>query len=114
LLDPHGNSDAEGAKAPRRGGEIGLEQPLEFDERLFKEAHVVDAVEVATARLEAIADGIRREGGVVFLAREALLLGCSEDAPVLDQRRGAVVIEGRYAKNASASHPPVRAKKWCR
>ena len=38
--------------------------------------------------------------GVVLLAGEALLLRGRHDAAVLDQRRGAVVIEGGNAENA--------------
>ncbi len=40
------------------------------------------------------------KGGVVLAAGETLLLRRGNDAAVLDQRRGAVVIEGGNAENA--------------
>ena len=44
---------------------------------------------------QAIVDRVRRKPGVMLLAREALFLRRGNDAPVFDQRRGAIVIEGR-------------------
>ncbi len=61
-----------------------------------------------TARFrQAIGDGAGGIAAVVFLAREPLFLGGRDDASVLDQRRGAVVIERGNAENTHA--PPLRA-----
>jgi hypothetical protein len=40
-----------------------------------------------------------REGGVVFFAREALLLGCRDDLAVTDQACSAVVIIRGYPED---------------
>ena len=40
------------------------------------------------------------KAGSCLLAGEAFLLGGGDDAAVLDQRRGAVVVEGGNAENA--------------
>ena len=100
LAQPQRHRHAEGAEAARREGEIGFEQPLEFQERLVVEHDVIDVVEPRSCRLQAIGDRVVRETGIVLLAREAFFLRRGHDAAVLDQRRGAVVIEGGNAENA--------------
>ena len=66
----------------RRIGEVGLEQPLELDERLVVEDDVVDVVERDLAFAQAILDRVGREVGVVLLAREALFLRGRDDLAV--------------------------------
>jgi hypothetical protein len=63
---------------------------------------VGDVAEAAAGLRQAVADRVDRKPGVVLLAREALLLRCGDDAAVLDQRRGAVVIEGGNPQDAQA------------
>jgi hypothetical protein len=55
---------------------------------------VVDLVECQPGFVQAIADGIQREAGIVLAPGEALLLRGCNDSAVHHQRRGAVVIEG--------------------
>jgi hypothetical protein len=50
------------------------------------------------------------ETSVVLLAGETLLLGRGDDASLLDQRRRAVVIEGRNAENAHMGVGPTPQK----
>ena len=52
------------------------------------------------ASSQAIGDGVVRKGRIVLLPGETLLLRRGDDAAVLDQRRGAVVIEGGNPENA--------------
>ena len=60
----------------------------------------------ADARLaQAEGQGLRRKGGVVALAGEALLLRSTHKAAVLNERRGAVVIEGRDAEHPHGTGP---------
>ena len=42
LLQPDRDSLSERLKAARRKGEIGFEQPLEFEKRLFVEHHMIE------------------------------------------------------------------------
>ena len=65
-----------------------------------EEHHAVDLRKRASRLRQAIADRLHREGRVVLAAREALLLRRGDDAPVLEQRGGAVVVERRDAEDA--------------
>ena len=49
-----------------------------------------------------------RKALVEFLAREALLLGGGDDAPLVDQGGGAVMIECGYAEQAHRSQARLR------
>jgi hypothetical protein len=92
VLHPHRQRGAERAEAARREGEVGLEQPLELEERLVVEGDVVDLGELRAGRFQAGADRLVREGRVVLLAREALFLRGGDHLAVAQQRRGAVVV----------------------
>ena len=61
LLDPNRQCHPERGKTARSVGEIGLQQALELDQRLFEKDHVIDIVEGDLAGLQAIAD--RRSPG---------------------------------------------------
>ncbi len=88
--------------------EIGFEQALELQERLVVEDDVVDVVELdAGLRRGNTAIALCGKAGIVLLAREALLLRGRDDLAVLDQRRGAVVIEGRNPEDAHGGADPV-------
>jgi hypothetical protein len=78
----------------RRVGDVGLEQPFEFHERLLVEADEIDLVDGDSGFLKAVRDGVRRERRVVLLPGEALFLGRRDDAAILDQARGRVVVIG--------------------
>ena len=81
-------------------GEVGFEQALELDEWLVVEDDAVDVLEFDAPGAQAIVDGEARIAGIEFLAGEALFLRGGNDATVLDQRCGAVVIERRETENA--------------
>ena len=99
VLHPHGKRGAEGGEAFRREREIGLEQPLELEERLVVERDVVDFRGPRAGGLQARLDGVMREARVVLLAREALLLRRRRDLAVDDQRRRGVVVIGGDAED---------------
>src|SRR6185503_17889648 len=94
LLQPQRHGHAEGVEAARREGEVGLEQPLELQERLVVRGGVVDVGQLDAGLAEAVVDRLLREGRVVLLAGEALFLSGGNELAVLDQRGSAVVIEG--------------------
>ena len=52
---------------------------------------------------EAPRDGLLGERGVVPFAREAFFLRCGDELAVLDEARGAVVVEGREAEDVRRS-----------
>ncbi len=98
FLEPHRQRHAERLEAARREREVGLEQPLELQERLVVEYDVVDGVELDAGLGEAIVHGVLRIARVMLLAGEALLLRRRDDLAVLDQRGCAVVVERRDAE----------------
>ena len=100
LPQPQRHRHAKGRVAPRREGEIGLDQALELEERLVVEHHAIDSAHARAALGQAAADRIHRKPRVVLLAREALFLRRRDDFSVLDQRRRAVVIKSADAENA--------------
>lgn len=95
FLQPHRNGGLERGKAPGRERHIGFEQALELQERLVVEDDEVDVVQAAAGLGQAILDGQPGKTRVVFLAGEAFFLGGGNDAAILDQRGGTVMIERR-------------------
>jgi hypothetical protein len=99
VLHPQRQRLAERGEAARREGEIGLEQPLELEERLVVESHAVELPGPHAGDLQAGADGVVREGRVVLAPRKALLLRGGRDPAVDHQRGRAVVVVGRDAED---------------
>ena len=101
LLDPQRHRHLEGAKAARRERHVGLEQPLELQERLVVEGDVVELGSFEVA-LRPGSSSPRWSGkrGVVLPAREALLLRRRHDLAVDDEGGRTVMIERRDAENA--------------
>src|SRR5262249_54392962 len=74
LLDPERQRHGEAAVAARREREVGLEQPLELDERLVVEGDEIEIVEREASRREAELDCVARKPRIVLAPREALFL----------------------------------------
>ena len=73
-------------KPAGREGQIGLQQPLELQQRLVVEADVVEIARASRPGLgQAVVDGVLRKPGVVLLAGEAFFLGGGDDPAVDDQ-----------------------------
>ena len=100
VLHPQRQRLAERGEALGREREVGLEQPLELQERLVVEGDDVDVLRPRAGGREARLDRVVREAVVVLLAREALLLRGGEHLPVAQERRGAVVVVGGNAEDA--------------
>jgi hypothetical protein len=94
LLDPERTGHEERAEAPRGGGEVGLQNPLELEQRLVVEPHELQLAWLDARRAQTILHRARGERRVALLAGEPLLLRRGEDLPVAEQAGGAVVIEG--------------------
>ena len=72
-------------------------------ERLFR------VTQTDPGLLQAEIDRVAGKAGVVLLAGEPLFLRGGDDAPVVDERRRAVVIEGRDSQDAHR-----RLRRGCR
>jgi hypothetical protein len=70
-----------------------MEEAIEFEERLFVKGNEVKVMGFDAGFREAIVDGVARKGGVVFFSGEALFLGGGEEATVLEEARGTIVVE---------------------
>jgi hypothetical protein len=94
LLEPERHRLDEGGEAARRHRQVGLEDAVELEQRLVVEDDPVQAATVAAdpPRLQAVAHRAGRETGVVLEPRETLLLRRRDDAAVLDQAGGRVVV----------------------
>ena len=94
LSHPQWKCFAERSKASWCEVQVGLQESIKLDQRLFVEADVVQPVGRDAGLLEAELDGPGRKAGVVLLPREALLLCGGNDFTVPYQGGCAVVIEG--------------------
>ena len=99
LAEPQGHRHQVRAQTTGGGGEIAFEQPLELHERLFVEVNDIHLADRDTRFFQAIRDGERRKSMVLFLAREALFLRCSNDAAIRQQTCRRVVIVGRQPEH---------------
>jgi hypothetical protein len=116
LAHPQGQGPQEGPQ-PRGGDrEVGLEDPMELQDRLVVEGH---RIRRAAPRLgQAVADGIDREVLVVLHAGEALLLRGGDELPLVDDAGGRVVVvtadpedpHGQYFRSRCGD--PVRGPWW--
>ncbi len=99
FLEPDRQRPSERLEALRRKGQIGLEQPLEFQEGLFVEDDIINAGKLAARFLQAPGKRVVRKAGIVFAAGEALLLRRRDDPSLPHQRHRTVVVEGRDSQN---------------
>src|SRR5947208_8043517 len=80
--------------------QISFEQPFELEEWLIVERNIVDLTERNGPLLQAIGKRLMGEAGIVFLAREALLLSGGDNSSVDYECRRTVVVECRQSKNS--------------
>ena len=111
FAQPHRHGGAEGAEATRRKGQISLQQPLEFEERLVIKGDAVDTARRNAGVGQAPADRVHRKAGIVLLAAEAFLLRGIDDRTVPDDRGGAVVV---ISGDAEDNHPQPALRTTCR
>src|SRR5262249_40702708 len=101
LAEPQRERALERQEARGRVREVRLQDAVELLQRLVVEADVVEILDGDPGLLHAELRGEAREGGVVALAGEALLLRGGDDLAVLDQGGGAVVVERRDTEDVS-------------
>ena len=92
LAQPHRHGLHELRDPLRRDAEVGLQDPLELEDRLVVERDRAEVGRGDPRLAQAVVDRVAREARVVLLAGEALLLGRGEDLAVAEQRGGAVVV----------------------
>src|SRR5688500_1992706 len=79
--------------------EMGLQDPLELQERLVVEDDLVEVLEIASARVKAVSNRAGWEARIMLQAGESFLLHCGNQGPIMHKCRSAVMIEGRDAEN---------------
>src|SRR6185295_6609174 len=104
LLDPQGASLEERLEPARGDAEVGLENALEFEQRLVVEPHGCEVGGGDAAGAKAVVDRAGGKGRVTLLAGESLLLRGSHDLPVAQQARGTVVVERGDSQNPCSRH----------
>ena len=100
VAQPEREGHQVGAEPLRRTGDVGLEQAIELDQRLFVEPDQIEVAGLDARLAQAVVDGLGREGGVVLAAGETLLLGGGDNTAVLDQAGRRVVVVGGNPEDA--------------
>ena len=80
-------------QAGRRIREITMQNPVEFQERLFVERHILELLHVDAAFAEAIHHCVLRKTRIMLFARESFLLRRCYDFSVAHQACRAVMIK---------------------
>src|SRR5215831_12904736 len=106
LFDPDRHGREEAAKAAGREHMICLEQPLEFQKRLVVERHRGKVFVFEASFLEHKTASIDRERRVVLPPREAFFLCGGNNLAVDEERRGTIVVVGRYAEDCFFHRDP--------
>src|SRR5258708_22335312 len=99
FVDPLRRRLEERGDPDRRESQVGLEQPLEFQQRLFIKNHMVELGCRQPRRVQAVLDRVPRKPGIVLAPREPLLLGRGDNAAVNHERGGGIVIKGGNAQD---------------
>jgi hypothetical protein len=92
LANPQRHGHREAAIAAGCKGEVRLEQPLELEERLLVERHVIHVIRRDARVLEAERGGVGRKPRVMLLPRKSFLLRSGNDPSVGHERGSAVVV----------------------
>src|SRR6267142_2968034 len=103
LPQPHRHRLGEGTEPSWKCRQIGREEPLELQERLVVEPHVVQILRFDLPRLETVLDGLMGEPLIVLLPCEAFLGGRCHQASILNEAGGGVMIETGNTQNVHAS-----------
>ena len=99
LFQPHRHGRHKGAEPARRKRQIGLQQPLKFDQRLLIKHDCAEVRQSDAPLAQTVANRLGGKPRIVLLARKPLFLGRRQDLPVSDQAGRAIVIESRDAQD---------------
>src|SRR6266704_1041217 len=103
FLQPYRHRLGKGTEPSRETGKVRGEEPLEFQERLVVEPHVVQILRCDLSRLQAVLDGLAGKPLIVLLSREAPLGGGCDQATVLNETGGGIVIVAGDTKDVHDS-----------
>src|SRR5262245_31864880 len=81
LTEPQGHRRHERAKSRGRIRRIGLEQAIEFQQRLVVEGDVIELVGVDARLTQAVIHGVLRKPVVMLLPREAFSWAAATSSP---------------------------------
>jgi hypothetical protein len=95
LPDPKRYRHQETFQAGRRIREVSVQNPVEFQERLFVERHTIKLVHADASFAEAIPHSVLRKTRIMFFACESFLLRRRDNFAVAHQACRAVVIKSR-------------------
>src|SRR5687767_1674968 len=76
-----------------------MEDAIELQKRLFIESDVANVFDANAPFTQAIVNGMFGKAGIVLFAREAFLLGSSDDRTVAHETGRAVVVKSRNAED---------------
>src|SRR5205807_42428 len=93
LFQPNRHGSDKADETARRESQVGLQEALEFDERLFVEGDEVELLGAQAGFLEAIRNCGVGKSGVVFPPAETLLLDGGHNLSIHHQSSCAIVIE---------------------
>src|SRR6266480_4685612 len=103
FFDPKGNGFEKGSNARRGACQVGVQDAIEFDERLFVKCDKINLVNPDSPLAQAIFDRKFRKGGIVFFAAETLFLSGGDDPAVPHQTRGAVMVKRRNSEYTNSA-----------
>ena len=103
IPEPRDHGFAESVPGSRVALKHRHQDALEFDEGLFVKDDVIEILRLDAGGLEAKLDGTFRVAGIVLLPRESLFFRCTNEPPVIDERRGRIVIETGDSEDLHAS-----------
>src|SRR5215471_1887171 len=89
----------------RREGNIRLQQPFKFQERLVIKNDISEVLQRDLAAPKAKSSGVAWKSCVVLFAAEALLLGGSDNFPIAQQARCTVVVKSGDPENIDCHIP---------
>src|SRR5439155_7071737 len=100
FLDPQGNGFEKGANAGRSARQVGVQDPIKFQERFFIKNYKINFLNPDASLPQAIFDCGPGKGGIMFFAGETFLLCRSNNLSIANQARRAIVVKSGNAQNA--------------
>jgi hypothetical protein len=108
LFQPQWNGLYKRGERSWEGGNVGIKDPLEFQEGFVVKADVIELFGSDSPLTQAIIDGVGGKVEVMFFPREAFLRGRCDDVAVPYETGRGIVIKTRYSQNVHNVSDPVQ------